>query len=135
MPKKSLEERALMEVISYVPDAKTLDPGPSPKPSTPKAAVRRCCAAWQRAFKAHMDQSSGDSVEEIFAASAAGEAYRNAMPMLSGHEGVRDFIACAAQGILIGAIPREQSSHLLYAAQIALATVHRESKPPKSPSE
>ena len=134
MPKKSLEERALMQVISYVPSAKTLDPGPSRRPSTPKAAVRRCCAAWQRAFKAYMDKTKGDSIDEIFAVKDAGEAYRNAMPMLAGSDGIRDFIACAAHGILIGAIPRERSGNLLYAAQVALAIDQREPKPPKSPS-
>jgi hypothetical protein len=33
---------------------------------------------------------------KTFAAIQAGEAYRNAMPLLAGYEGVRDFIACTS---------------------------------------
>ena len=122
MPKKSLEERALTLAISHVPNSTTLAPGPGVKPSSPKAALRRCCAAWQRAFDAYIEEEGdGDSMDEIFAAKPAGVAYRNAMPMLVGYDGIRDFIACAAHGILIGAIPRDKGSQLLSAARVALA--------------
>jgi hypothetical protein len=54
------------------------------------------------------------------------------MPQLSGRESIRDFIACTAHGILIGAIPPQQSGQLLYAAQVALGSLQREPKPQKS---
>jgi hypothetical protein len=54
------------------------------------------------------------------------------MPLPVGYEGVRDFIACAAHGILIGAIPPEKSGQLLYAAQVALNALQFAPKPPKS---
>jgi hypothetical protein len=41
------------------------------------------------------------------------------MPPLSGHENIRDFIACVAQGILIEAISGSDGARLLYAAQVA----------------
>jgi hypothetical protein len=55
------------------------------------------------------------------------------MPMLAGYEGIRDFVACAAHGILIGAIPPERGGQLLYAAQVALNTMHFAHQPPQSP--
>jgi hypothetical protein len=78
-----------------------------------------------------MSTHKGDNIDRVFAAKPAAEAYCNAMPMLVGYEGVRDFIACAAHGILIGAISREKGGQLLYAAQVALAAVHMERKPPR----
>jgi hypothetical protein len=137
MSRKSLEERAVDAALAYIPNSTTLAPGPGfgpdPKPSSPKAALRRCCAAWQRAFNAYMDANKGDDIDKIFAATDAGEAYRNAMPMLAGYEGVRDFVACAAHGILIGAIPPAKSGQLLYAAQVALATLHLEPRTARIP--
>jgi hypothetical protein len=55
------------------------------------------------------------------------------MPLLSGVDGVRDFIACTAHGILIGAIPPESSGQVLYAAQVALSFLQYQRKPLKSP--
>jgi hypothetical protein len=51
----------------------------------------------------------------------AGEAYRALLPPLTTRENCRDFIACVAQGILLGAIADKNSGKLLYAAQVALA--------------
>jgi hypothetical protein len=136
MPQESTVELALMHALAYVAPAALLAPSPrfapSPTPSSPKAALRRCRVAWQRAFKAYMDQSKGGSIDKIFADREAGDAYCKAMPILTGFEGVRDFIACAAHGILIGAITRDKSSQLLYAAQVALGALSHESKPPRS---
>jgi hypothetical protein len=53
------------------------------------------------------------------------------MPPLSGYRNICDFIACAAYGTLLGAIKDENGSEFLYAAQVALATVPRESKTSK----
>ena len=132
----SAKELAFLESIQRNAPATTLSPGPGPNSSNAKAALRRCCAAWQRAFKACKDDpENSDDKFDIDAARAAAEAYCNAMPLLAGYEGVRDFIACAAHGILIGAIPPEKSSQLLYAAQVALGSLHFERHLPKSPSE
>jgi hypothetical protein len=127
MSQKSTAEQSLIQAVSHITAATTLAPGPAP--SNPKAALRRCCAAWQRSFDAYMKQGKGDNIDKLFAAKDAGEAYCNAMPMLAGHEGVRDFLACVAHGILIGAIPREKSGQLLYAAQVTLASVLCERTP------
>jgi hypothetical protein len=89
MPKKPLEVRALAAALNCTPRSTTLDPGPGTRPSNPKAAVRRCCAAWQRAFDAYMEKNAAKSAASLFATNEAGEAYRNAMPMLAGCEGIR----------------------------------------------
>ena len=129
MPINSLEARAIALALASSPSSTTLAPGPASAPSNPKAALHRCCAAWQRAFNAYMkDADPKNSMESTWAAKDASVAYRNAMPLLAGYEGARDFVACVAHGILIGAIPENNAGQLLYAAQVALATIPHERK-------
>ncbi len=85
-------------------------------------AVVRCCDAWQRAYDAEFANSSSNS----YAAYAGAQAYRDSMPILVGFENIRDFIACTAQGILIGSIDERKSTKLLYAAQVALSLIRRQ---------
>jgi hypothetical protein len=146
MPSNAMIGRAIQSALEYVAPSTTLAPGARRKQTDPNAALRRCCAAWKRAYDAYMDENEedpNDSIGRALAARPAGEAYRNAMPLLAGYEGVRDFIACAAHGILIGAIPKEESGQLLYAAQVALNLAQCERRlsdttpknQPNSPSE
>jgi hypothetical protein len=109
--------------------APTLEPGLTHT----RLAVRKCGAAYRRAFHVFIETADREepSWDRSRAADQAGLAYREAMPLLSSFEGVRDFIACTAHGILMGAIPPEQSGRLLYAAQVALAALQREPKPRK----
>ncbi len=134
MSEKSTTELALFEALSYTPPTTTLSPGPGGGASEAKTALRRCCDAWRRAFKAYMegDEATGSALDATFAAKDGGIAYCNAMPVLAGYEGVRDFVACAAHGILIGAIPPERGGHLLYAAQVALNACQYLPNSPKS---
>jgi hypothetical protein len=97
-----------------------------------KAAIRRCCAAWQRSYDAYLEGTKRSSMDKIFAAHKADPAYCRAMPPLAGYENIRDFIACAAHGILIEAIPQKMGNQLLYAAQVALASLNYEPRPRKS---
>jgi hypothetical protein len=60
--------------LSSVTPATTLAPGPEPKPSSPKAALRRCRAAWQRAFDDYMENGQYPETDGVFAAQSAGEA-------------------------------------------------------------
>ena len=89
-------------------------------------------AAWQRTFNKSMEGTEGTEINAVFAADDAGEAYRKAMPLRSGYENIRDYIALAAHGMLIGAIYPNRSSHLLNAAQLALVTLNSEPKSRKS---
>ena len=79
------------------------------------AAVTRCLDAWNQSFKTESGRNHpfGRALENAQA------AYCKAMPPLVGYDNIRDFIACVAQGLLLGAISESQSSRLLYAAQVA----------------
>jgi hypothetical protein len=120
MTPKSATELTLVE-------AKPL-PAPDLNPKQSRVAIKRCCAAWQRAYKAYMEGKDGDSMAEVFAAHEAGPAYCKAMPPLAGYESIRNFIACVAHGILINAIPQKRANQLLYAARVALSALGRERK-------
>jgi hypothetical protein len=96
----------------------TLDPLPAS--STSRAAIRRCRAARKRAYDICLADGGDNSMNRVTAESNAAPAYRATMPALDSVENIRDFIACTAHGILIGAIPTERSGQLLYAAQVAL---------------
>jgi hypothetical protein len=121
---KSTSELSLVEAIPPL----ALDPNP------PKglAAIKRCCAAWKRAYDAYMKGKDGSVMTMYFAADDAGPAFCKAMPPLVGYENICDFIACAAHGILINAIPEKRANQLLYAAQVALVSLNYEPKPRKS---
>lgn len=130
--------KAVLNLIESIPvPVPVIAPAPSLDPDPARArALKRCCDAWRRAYKAYIDNSDGhnEDLDRIYAAQDAGTAYCNAMPLLSGYENIRDFIACTAHGILIGAVPDKKSGQLLYAAQVALSTLHYEPKPRKSAS-
>jgi len=128
----STTELCMIESTPEPEPASEPDPALEPEPTHARPAVRKCDAAYRRAFNAYMEANEGKSCSKSSAARAAGLAYRSAMPLLSSFEGIRDFIACTAHGILVGAIPPEQSGRVLYAAQVALATLQREPKPRKS---
>ena len=134
-PLSAESARLLDSLISEAPSTSLMrqaasaspKPAPAARPAGTKAAIRRCDAAWRRAFKSCME----DHDNEYTAATQASEAFRNAMPLLDGYDGVRNFIACVAHGILIGAISEKRGGQLLYAAQVAMASIPRESKSPE----
>jgi hypothetical protein len=121
----SAESARLLDSLIHQAPSTSPIPGRAARPAGTKAAIRRCDAAWRRAFNACME----DDDNEYIAADQASEAFRNAMPLLDGYDGVRNFIACVAHGILIDAIPREKGGQLLYAAQVAMAIFQRDHKP------
>ena len=87
-----------------------------------RAAVVRCADAWFQTYKATL--ANGESSSE--ARRKANEVYRLTMPPLIGYENIRDFIACTAHGMLLGAIDSRQSTKLLYAAQVTLGAVRKQ---------
>ena len=92
-------------------------------------AVARCLNAWEPVYRKELAKSRFKKL----AAREAAQLYRDAMPPLSGYENIRDFIACTARGVLIGAIDATEASKLLYAAQVALATLPYQPSPPVPP--
>jgi len=96
-------------------------------PDSDSPAVARCNQAWQTTYDAEMAQSGNKAHAIIYAR----RAYCNAMPTLSGYEGIRDFIACTAHGLLNSSIESSQGTKLLYAAQVALAALRIQPAPQK----
>ncbi len=115
-------------IMAYSPTSVTFDEVAKPTPSFANAAVAHCCKAWKKAFRAAIN----DDLPDYKAAVKAGETYRATMPPLSTSDGCLDFIACVAQGILLGAISESESSKLLYAAQVALTASRNELNSRKS---
>lgn len=93
--------------------------------STVNPAVARCTDAWNRAYRADLSINQ----TKLAAMQTAGRAFCEAMPQLDGYDNIRDFIACCAQGLLLGAIDPTRSAKLLYAAQVALSTFRQQRKP------
>jgi hypothetical protein len=129
---QSKPELVIVELTSTTPSETKLNPGPASRPSNSKAALRRCIAAWKRVLDEHMEDTAKDPIDRRLANRYASPAYCDAMPSLDGRDGIRDFIACTAHGILIGAIPAEHAGQLLYAAQVALNALPREPNPPSA---
>jgi hypothetical protein len=95
-----------------------------PGPALANLAISRCAEAWEDAYREQMEEDES----EYSATKKAGVAYRAALPPLTSRDNCRDFIACVAHGILLGAIPETSAGKLLYAAQVALGAVSAEEK-------
>ena len=90
-------------------------------------AVHRCCLAAQKTAQASLEEDPDDTLQALWNAT---NSYCNAMPSLAGHENIRDFIACVAQGMLLGVIYHDEAPKLLYAAQVALSVLPRAPRNP-----
>ena len=103
---------------------KILDAADPSSPALSNFAIARCTTAWEKPYRAQIDKDGfeSDAVRE------AGQAFRAAMPPLTTRDHCRDFIACVAQGMLLGAIDEKQGTKLLYAVQIALTAASAQEK-------
>jgi hypothetical protein len=90
-------------------------------------AVHHCYLAAQQAAQAILEEDPDDTLQALWNAT---NSYCNAMPSLAGHENIRNFIACVAQGMLLGVIYYDEAPKLLYAAQVALSVLPREPRNP-----
>jgi len=114
-------------------------PAPNCKRSKTGTALKRCRDAWKISYDAVYAQLIEDDDQEASmkeAEEAGCKAYCSALPVLFDQDGIRNFISCVAHGILIGAIPEEKASRLLYAAQVAISALPRQpkaAKPAKKP--
>jgi hypothetical protein len=133
MPRSTFD--TLAKVFNQSITSTVITPAPELKRSSTGNAIKRCRAAWQRAFNTTMKIHGNDSSFEYDATKNAAKAYCMAMPVLADHESIRNFIACVAHGILVDALPDGTTGQLLYAAQVASASVlhqQRSAKPKKS---
>jgi hypothetical protein len=117
MSDHSLAARALSLALTGPSPVTAVSPlPPAGAPPSSQAALRKCRAAWQRVMNQELKGTRRESVDHILAAKEAAKAFAGAMPALAGPGGIRDFIACAAHRILIGAIPVDRAGAALYAA-------------------
>jgi hypothetical protein len=100
------------------------------EPSARNAAVQRCCQARERS----LELSRAKRRDNYDTVTSANDAYRNAMPDLSGYENIRDFIACITHGMVIGTVHPIEATKLLYAAQVALGALRYEPRNQKQPA-
>ena len=88
-----------------------------PGPALKNHAIARCAEAFENAYRTYLEEHES----EYCATQKGGEAYRALLPPLTSRDNCRDFIACIAHGMLLGAIADKNAGKLLYAAQVALA--------------
>jgi hypothetical protein len=92
---------------------------PPENPSAANQSLTRCREAFEQM---HTDLlANGKS--ECAAKFKAIQAYKDGLPPLIGSDNIRDFIACVAQGMLLGAIEDNRGARLLYAARAAQSTL------------
>src|SRR5579863_3086773 len=94
----------------------------APGQSNLNAAVLRCAEA----YRSSREISSAKHQDGFDTEFQALMAYREAMPHLYGREGVRDFIACTAYGMVNSLIDLDAGAKMLYAAQVALGALRQE---------
>jgi len=90
-------------------------------PASANPAVAYCCKAYETALEAARKKG----MSEFKISNAACQAYRKALPPLSGAANIRDFIACVTHGMLIEAVSSSLAPKLLYAAQVAQTALEK----------
>jgi hypothetical protein len=123
---------AIASAVSIAPQASatlpaaetTAVPDPAPEPHR-NPAVQRCLQARSQRIQAERRKRGSSEYE---AEGCGGEAYRCAMPDLSGLQSIQDFIACVAFGMVIAPDSFRDGPQLLYAAQVAMSSVRCQSK-------
>ena len=127
-----LENKLLREALEMactdIPSLPDPTHEPLPASSASKAAIRRCRAAWKRAYDICLEEGGDNLMNRSTAANKAAPVYRAAMPALDSLDNVRDFIACTAHGILIEAVPANLAGQLLYSAQVAIGALQCQAK-------
>ncbi len=101
---------------------------PESSPALENAAVAHCCEVWE--LTRRQARETGNSV--VVARVAAHKAFQKSLPPLTGLDNIQNFIACVGHGMLIGAIPTQDGTRLLYAAQVAMAAAHRLATQPQT---
>ncbi len=94
------------------------------RPALRNPAVARCQIAWKRAYRTGMKLTKS----RMLARKEAREAFRQALPPLSGLDDIGDFIACVAFAMAAGILVDGEDVQILCAAQLALKTLVLRSK-------
>jgi hypothetical protein len=92
---------------------------PHENPPSANQSLARCRDAFEQTHKDMLANHKSECAAKFKAI----QAYKDALPPLIGADNIRDFIACVAQGMLLGAIDDNQGARLLYAARAAQSTL------------
>ena len=101
--------------------AVAIDDPPRDRTSRVERSLQHCKAEWDYAYAAAIEK--GHTAQR--ALRAAQVAYKIAMPKMEDLSSIRAAIACTAQGITLEVFTGRDGSQLLYAAQVALATLQK----------
>ena len=100
-------------------------------PKQARAAIKRCCAAGQRADHVSMEAANGASMADVFQPTRQGPVIARPCPRLQVMKN-RRLHRLRGQRHPDQAIPQQRANQLLNAAQVALAIFHCEPKSQKS---
>jgi hypothetical protein len=92
---------------------------PRDRTSRTTKALELCKAEWSRAYEVGIEKGQPAAK----ALRMAQVAYKLAMPKMESLPSIRAYIAAIAQGIQLEVFGGRDGSQLLYAAQVALATL------------
>ncbi|HEV2322963.1 MAG TPA: hypothetical protein VGS10_03325 [Terracidiphilus sp.] len=93
-------------------------------------AVQLC----RQAFFRSIEEGKARKLDSYDILRESHRAFREAMPHLTTAAGIRDFIACVTDGMMIDVFSATQGSKLLYAAQVASGALRNEPKAIGSPA-
>jgi hypothetical protein len=122
------ENESKNENSSESPDQPTEE---APNRLSENDAVADCLRAWHITMENERAKLDEDE-DERHAEKEANEAFLAAMPPLSGHHNICDFIACVTQAYMWDIIRHQQAEHLFAAAKIALSALRLEPEPAAS---
>jgi hypothetical protein len=91
-----------------------------------KQPVELCINAWNRA---HSEQAEHKGSSNWECEKAGNKAYLRAVPPLSGHKNICDFIDCINYASMIGVVTHADAAHYLANARIALSAIYHQPKP------
>ncbi len=88
--------------------------------------IASCMRSWNYA---HNKRAEGNNPTAWECQKAGNKAYLNAVPPLSGHQNICDFIACINYASMAGIVTHRDATHYLANARIALAALSLRPKP------
>jgi hypothetical protein len=123
-PHDDPQNESQSESATEAPDRPTPDQPSEEAPNrlSENDAVAECLRAWQITMDNERSKLDEDDNEDD-AEKEANEAFLAAMPPLSGHQNICDFIACVTQAYMWDIIRHQQADHLFKAAKIAMSAL------------
>jgi hypothetical protein len=87
-------------------------------------AVQKCVQAYQNAYATHAKTADGRQYA-WHCDEKAKQAFKLSMPTLASRAEIHEFVACVAWGALLQVFTAQDTSRLLYAAQVSFSTIEQ----------